>query len=241
MCASQKAQTTRALPLSFSGGSAARTLATRARPATLVEVGQYPTEAHCASGTAVALCAWPCFDVRAAASKREAYSRMCASQKAQTARALSLSQEEAQHARLIVRAPRRTGWSRVVPYGNPLRQRNGRLPRCTAVLRRARRGLQTRSLLAHVRKSKSANRARSLSLSGRGAARALATCARRAALAALAPCAIEGHCLSEDPPSLLRKAVLPRASASFGHHLVRWVSRVARLHATALALSREKA
>ena len=77
------------------------------------------------------------------------------------------------------------------------------------------------------------------SLLGGGAARALPTCARRATLAALAPCAVEGHCLSEEPPFLLRKAVLPRASP--GPQLVRWVLRVARLRATALALSGEKA
>ena len=50
-----------------------------------------------------------------------------------------------------VRAPRRAGWSRSMPYGSPLHQREGPLRRCTAVLRHASRGLQTSSLLSHVR------------------------------------------------------------------------------------------
>ena len=94
----QKAQTARAL--SLSGGSAARALSRFARPAALVGARPYPTKAYCPSGAAFSLGARPCSYVRAAASKREAYSRMCASQKAQTARARSLSQDEAQHARL---------------------------------------------------------------------------------------------------------------------------------------------
>ena len=78
-------------------------------------------------------------------------------------RALSLSLRRERSTRASdVRAPRCAGWSRPMPYGSPLRQQHGRLPRCTAVFRRASRGLQTRSLLAYVRKSKSANRARSL-------------------------------------------------------------------------------
>ena len=65
-------------------------------------------EAHCASGTAVSPGARPCSDVRSAASKRAAYLRMCASKKSAAACALSLSREEAQHARLrLARAPPR--------------------------------------------------------------------------------------------------------------------------------------
>ena len=47
------------------------------------------------------------------------------------------------------------------------------------------------------------------SLWGRGPARALPTRARRAALAALAPRTVEGHCTSEKPPFLRRQACAP--------------------------------
>ena len=158
--------------LSLSGGCAARALSTCARPAALVGVGPYPAIAHYASGTAVSIGARPCFDLPAAASKREAYLRTCASQKcANRAHSLSLRRKRSTRA-CDVRARCRAGWSRPISHGSPLRQRDGRLPRCTAVLRRASRGLQTRSLLAYVRKSNSANRARSLSLRRKRSTRA---------------------------------------------------------------------
>ena len=71
-------------------GSAARALPTCTRRAALVGVGPYAMEAHWDSGTAAFLGARPCSDVPAAASKREAYFRMCASQTAKP-RALFLS------------------------------------------------------------------------------------------------------------------------------------------------------
>ena len=135
-CASQNCAD-RARSLSLSGGSAARALATCARPAALVAVGPYPMEAYCASGTAVSLGARPCFDVRAACSKRAADLRACASQNcANRARSLSLGRKHSTRA-CDVRAPRRAGWGHSIPYGSLLRQRDGLLPRCTAVLRRA--------------------------------------------------------------------------------------------------------
>ena len=77
------------------------------------------------------------------------------------------------------------------------------------------------------------------SLWGRGPARALPTRARRAALATLAPRTMEGHCTSERPPFLRRQPVLPRASPA--PHCARWLARVARLRASALALSGDEA
>ena len=77
------------------------------------------------------------------------------------------------------------------------------------------------------------------SLWGRGPARALPTRARRAALATLAPRTMEGHCTSERPPFLRRQPVLPRVSPA--PHSARWLARVARLRATALALSGDEA
>ena len=128
----------RATALRFlSGGNAARALATWARRAALAGVGRYPMNVYCASGTAVSLSAWPCSHVRAAASKRGAYLRTCGSQKcANRARSLSVGRKRSTFAS-DVRAPRCAGWSRSIPDGSPLRQRDGRLPQCTAVLRRA--------------------------------------------------------------------------------------------------------
>ena len=77
------------------------------------------------------------------------------------------------------------------------------------------------------------------SLWGRGPARALPTRARRAALATLVPMPLEGHCTSEKPPFLRRQPVLPHASPAA--HCARWLARVARLRATALALSGDEA
>ena len=78
-------------------------------------------------------------------------------------------------------------------------------------------------------------RLRACSLWGRGPARALPTRARLAALATLTPRTMEGHCTSEKPPFLRRQPVLPRASPA--SDFARWLARVARLHASALALS----
>ena len=58
-----------------------------------------------------------------------------------TARSLSRGRRRATRA-CGVCVPRRASWSRFIPYETPLRQRDGPLPRCTAVLRRASRGLQ---------------------------------------------------------------------------------------------------
>ena len=127
--------------VSLSRGSAARALATCVRAAALVGVGPYSMKPHLVSGTADSLSARPCSDVSVAASKREAYLRTCASQTAQTARALSLSltlsQEEAQHARLrrARAAPRwlesvHTPWKPTAPAGRPSPSVHGRAPTC---------------------------------------------------------------------------------------------------------------
>ena len=98
-----------------------------------------------------------------------------------------------------VRAPRRAGWSRLMPYGSPLLQRDGPLVRCMAVFRRASRGLQ-RALgvaCAHTRE-----RATVRSLSGGGAPRALAARALHAALVGVGPYSMEAHRASETALSL---------------------------------------
>ena len=137
------AQAARAL--SLSGASAARALATCACHAALVGVGSYLMEAYCTSGTAVSLGARPCSLVRAAASIRAADLRACACQNcANRARSLSLGRKRSTR-KCDVRAPRCAGCSPLIPYGSLLHQRDGRLPRCTAVLRRASRKLQASS------------------------------------------------------------------------------------------------
>ena len=156
-------------------------------------------------------------------------------------RALSLSLRRKRSTRACdVRARCRAGWSRSISYGSPLRQRDGRLPRCTAVLRRASRGVQTSSLLAYVRKSNSANRARSLSLSGGSAPRALATCARAAALVGVGPYPMEAHCASGTAVSLgARPCSDVPAAASKRASLLAYVrkSKIRQPRALSLSLS----
>ena len=86
-----------------------------------------------------------------------------------------------------------------MPYESPPRQRDGRLPRCTAALPRASRGLQ-RAPGARVCTRK---RATARSLSGGGAAHALEVCARRAALVEVGSCPLKAHCASETALSLV--------------------------------------
>ena len=130
---------------SLSGGGAARALATCARPAALVGVSFYPMEAYCAGGTATPLGARPCSGVQAACSTRAADLRACASPNcANRACSLSLGRRRSTRA-CDVHAPLHAGWSRSIPYESLLRQRDGRLLRCTAVLRRASRVLHTSS------------------------------------------------------------------------------------------------
>ena len=181
---------------SLSGGGAARALAACARRAALVGVGPCPMEAHCASETALSLGARPCSDVPAAASNEQL---ACACAHSERATARSLSREEAQHARLrrARAAPRwlesvHALWKPTAPARRPSPSVHGRAPTCQP-------RPPTSSWLARVRKR---TRHRALSLSGGGAARALAACARRAALVGVGPCPMEAHCASETALSL---------------------------------------
>ena len=159
--------------LSLSGECAARALATCARRAALVEVGPCPMEAHCASETALSLGARPRSDVPAAASNKQ-LSCTCA-QAITPPRALSLLGGGA--ARALAACARRAGWTQFLPYGSPLHQRDGPLPRCTAALRRACRGFQQAAFL-HMCASNNAT-ARALSLGRRRSTRACGVCAPR--------------------------------------------------------------
>ena len=91
----------------------------------------FPTEAHCASETALSLAARPCSDVPAGASN-EHPAFACAHTRTRH-HALSLGRRHSTRA-CGVRAPRRAGCSRFTPDRSPLRQRDGPLPPCTAAL-----------------------------------------------------------------------------------------------------------
>ena len=134
------------------------------------------------------------------------------------------------------RAPRRAGDTRSTHHGRALHEREAAVPSAPA---RASTCQPYPSLREVACACSALARLCARSLWGRGPARALPTRARRAALATLALCLTEGHCTSEKPPFLRRQPVLPRASPAA--HCARWLARVARLRATALALSEDEA
>ena len=183
----------------LSGGCAARAFATCARPAALVGVGLYPIEAHCARGTAVSLGAQPCFDVRAPASN-EQLTCACAHVKKAPPRALSpsLSREEAQHALATCARPaalvavRHTLWKPTVPAGRPSPSAHGRAPTCQLLSSLGEAGYACSALARHCAHP----------LLGGGAARALATCALRAALVGVSPYSVKAHCATGTAVSL---------------------------------------
>ena len=148
-CASQNCAN-RARSLSLLGGSAARVLATYGRPAALVGVGSYPLEAYCARWTAVSHGLRPCFGVRAMCSTQAGGLRECASQNcANRACSRSLSGGSAACAHATCGRPAAlVGVGPCSLEAHLLRQQDGRLHRCTAVLRRASRVLHTSSRLA---------------------------------------------------------------------------------------------
>ena len=82
-------------------------------------------------------------------------------------------------------------------------------------------------------------RATALALSGDEAQHVRFRSARAAPQWRLAQYHMEGHCTREKPPFLRRQPVLPRASPA--PHFARWLARVARLRAAALALSGDEA
>ena len=127
-------------------------------------------------------------------------------------RALALSREEAQHARLRrARAPPRwlesahTLWKPTAPAGRPLSL--GARP-CSGV----QAACSTRAADLRACASQNCATARARSLSGGGAARALATCARPAALVGVGPYPMEAHCASGTAALPRCTAVLRRAS-----------------------------
>ena len=124
------------------------------------------------------------------------------------ATALALSGDEAQHVRFRrARAPRQA-LATLGPYtmeGHctserpPFLRRQARAPTCQPCPSLREVACACSALARHCARS----------LWGRGPARALPTRARRAALATLGPCTMEGHCTSERPPFLRRQARAP--------------------------------
>ena len=154
------------------------------------------------------------------------------------ATALALSGDEAQHVRFRrARAPRRAGDTHFTYYGSALHEREAAVPSTPA---RAPTCQPCPSLREVACVCSALARHCACSLWGtRPSTCASDARARRDALATLAPCTLERHCTSEKPPFLRRQSVLPRASPAL--HCARWLARVVRLRATALALSGEEA
>ena len=136
-----------------------------------------------------------------------------------------------------VHASRHAGWSRPIPYESTLRQQNGPLARCTAVLRHASRGLQRAAYLRMCVRKIAPLHARSLS--GGSAARALAACARRAALAGVGPCPMKAHCSSVTAISLSERPCSDVPAAASNDQLTCACAQGKSRHCTR-ALSREE-
>ena len=115
------------------------------------------------------------------------------------ATALDVSGEEAQRARARgyrACASRRAGCDRLMTYGRTLHEREAALLRWKAVLPCASRGVHFVSRLARVVRLC----ATALAVSGEKAQHGRLPRVRRAALAVVAPCHMEGHCTSERQP-----------------------------------------
>ena len=166
----------RTITPTLSGGGAPRTLAMRARGAALVGVGPAVTEASYSSETSLSFGARPCSDVPAAASNEQP-ALACAHTPTHL-RTYSLGRRRTTRA-CDACARRRADWTRSWLDRSQLQQRDGPLPRCTAVLRRASRGLQQ---AASIRACAHANAPlRALSLGRRRGTRACGVSARRRA------------------------------------------------------------
>ena len=129
--------------------------------------------------------------------------------------ALALSSDEVQHVRFRrARAPRRVGDTRSTHHGRALHEREAAVPSAPARVPTCQPCPSLREVACACN---ALARLCARSLWGQGAARALPTRARRAALATLAPCTVEGHCTSKKPPFLRRHAFAPtchRASSA---------------------------
>ena len=194
--------------LSLSGGSAARSLAACARRAALVGVSPCPTKAHCPSETPISLSERPCSDVAATASIKQ-LSCACTQEKAPP-RALSLSGGGASHA--LASCARRAALVGVGPCplkahcANETPLSLGARP-CSDMPAAA----SSEQLTCACAQVKKRHCARSLSLSGRSAARALAARARPAALVGVGPYPMKTYCASEKALSLSERSVNGRA------------------------------
>ena len=207
----------------------------RARRAALATLAPCTMEGHCTSEKppflrrqARAPTCQPCLSLREVACACSALARHCAR---------SLWGRGAARALPTRARPRRAGeHSFHALWKGTARARSRRSFGARPVLPRASPAPHFARWLARVARL----RATALALSGDEAQHVrFRRRARRAALATLVPRTMEGHCTSEKPPFLRRQPVLPRASPV--PHFARWLARVARLRATALALSGDEA
>ena len=152
----------------------------------------------------------------------------------------ALPQEDAQHARLrSARAALRwlesvhTSWKPSAPAKRPSRSVHGRVSTCQP-------RPPTSSLVAHVRKKKSAT-ARALSLSGGSTARALAARVRPDALVGSDPCPMEPHCASETALSLSERPCSDMPAADSSEQLSCARAQVKKRHcARSLSIGRKR-
>ena len=166
----------------------------RVRRATLVVVGPCATNGHYTSRKPLSFSARPWCDVPAAASKNEPLSRGMRKR----ANALSISQEEIQHARLLFRA-RRAALVVVGPRAanahcsswKPLS--SGARPWCDVPAAAS----KNEPAFAWHMQARHCGRC----LSGGGAVREIAACARRAVLVVVGLCPVKGHCTGGKPLS----------------------------------------
>ena len=202
----------------------------RAEPRWLESVYR-PTEARCASETALSLVAQPCSDVITATASNELPTFACAHTRTRQS-VLSLGRRRSTRA-CGVRAPSRAGWSRftalrklVAPARRLSSSLHSRAPTCQP-------GPPSSSRRSRVR---TRDRATACSVLGGGAARALAVCARRATLVRNGPYPMEARCASVTAIYLGARPCSDVAAAASNEHSRRLRVRT-RERATACSLS----
>ena len=178
----------------LSAEGAARALAACARLAALVGVGSCPTEAYCASETALSLIARPCSDEPAMASNEKS---ACARAHTRSRHyACSLSGEGA--ARAL------TAWARhaaLVGVGPCPSEAHCTSETTLSLIARPRSGVPSTASNEQPACARADMRKRHCAIapSGGGEARALVARARRAALVVVGLCPWKGHCASARP------------------------------------------
>ena len=207
----------------------------RARRVKLAILGPCTMEAHCTSEGAPFLRrrdrASTCqlsLSLRVVACACSALARHCARPLRGTRPSTCASDARARRVKLTILGPC-TMKGHCTSGGAPFFRRRDRAPTCQPCLSQREVDCACSALARHCARP----------LRGRGPAHALPTRARRVKLTILGACTMEGHCTSGGAPFLRRRDRFPRASPP--SHCAWRLARVARLRATALALSGDEA